>query len=208
MYLILFLLAIAIYFILDYMRFHKSHYRIEAGEGYLITRFNKDLYGEFNIYTKLEKMRKEGKNLMFTHLSGKGKGKDNSGHYIVCVNETGVYVMTSKSMNGLVVGDIASPQWARITDNKKKIGFDNPVRANYGHVKELKSFIGDKELPFHSMVVFNQRCKLKKVEVGEKAISVIKINELPMVMEYLQETKESVMDKSDMDRILNHLKSK
>ena len=49
---------------------------------------------------------------------------------------------------------------------RKKNRFYNPIWQNAGHIKALKTFFNEyQDVPVYSLVVFSERCELKKVTV-------------------------------------------
>lgn len=57
--------------------------------------------------------------------------------------------------------------------NKEKHSFYNPIKQNQTHIKWLRSYIGE-EIPLFSIIVFSERCELKKVTITSRDIKVIK----------------------------------
>lgn len=57
--------------------------------------------------------------------------------------------------------------------NKEKYSFYNPIKQNQTHIKWLRNYIGE-EIPLFSIIVFSERCELKKVTIMSQDIKVIK----------------------------------
>ncbi len=72
--------------------------------------------------------------------------------------------------------------------NKQKNQFYNPILQNRSHLKWIRNYVGE-NIPLFSIIVFSERCELKKVTVYSEDIKVIKRD-----MTYA--TVKSIWDKS------------
>ena len=57
--------------------------------------------------------------------------------------------------------------------NKEKHSFYNPVKQNQTHIKWLRNYIGE-NIPLFSIIVFSERCELKKITIVSQDVKVIK----------------------------------
>ena len=106
------------------------------------------------------------------------------GRYItVMIHETGLYVVESKNYSGWIFGDVKQKEWTQIlAGGKKKTRFYNPIWQNAGHVKALRTFFNEYQyLPIFSLVVFSERCELKKITFQTENVFVIKRDQLKSV---------------------------
>lgn len=72
----------------------------------------------------------------------------------VLVSTKGIFVIETKDYSGWIFGNPKGPKWTQVT-RWRKYKFQNPIRQNYKHIKELKryfDFLPDK--CFKSIVVF------------------------------------------------------
>ena len=80
---------------------------------------------------------------------------------LVYVTQKGIFVFESKNYSGWIFGDEASQYWTVSLPNGQKNRFYNPIKQNRTHLKWLGAFVGA-EIPLFSIVVFSERCELKR----------------------------------------------
>ena len=92
---------------------------------------------------------------------------------LVYITQKGIFVFESKNYSGWIFGDEESLNWTACLPNGQKFKFYNPVSQNRSHIIWLKEFIGA-NVPLFSIIVFSERCTLKKVSVESPDVRVIK----------------------------------
>lgn len=92
---------------------------------------------------------------------------------VVFITQKGIFVFESKNYSGWIFGDEKEKYWTAMLPNKQKNQFYNPIMQNKTHLKWMRSFVGD-EIPLFSIIVFSERCELKKVTVYSEDVKVIK----------------------------------
>lgn len=92
---------------------------------------------------------------------------------VVFITPKGIFVFESKNYSGWIFGDEKSQKWTVMLPNKQKNQFYNPVLQNKTHVKWMRNYVGD-DIPLFSIIVFSERCELKKVTVESSNVKVIK----------------------------------
>ena len=92
---------------------------------------------------------------------------------LLYITQKGIFVFESKNYSGWIFGDEKSQNWTMMLPNKEKHSFYNPIKQNQTHIKWLRSYIGE-EIPLFSIIVFSERCELKKVTITSQDIKVIK----------------------------------
>ena len=92
---------------------------------------------------------------------------------LLYITQKGIFVFESKNYSGWIFGDEKSQKWTMMLTNKEKHSFYNPIKQNQTHIKWLRSYIGE-EIPLFSIIVFSERCELKKVTITSQDIKVIK----------------------------------
>lgn len=92
---------------------------------------------------------------------------------VLFITQKGIFVFESKNYSGWLFGDEKQYKWTMMLPNKEKHTFYNPIKQNQTHIKWLSNYIGD-EIPLFSIIVFSERCELKKVTVTNPDIKVIK----------------------------------
>jgi hypothetical protein len=78
----------------------------------------------------------------------------------IIVSEYGVFVIETKNMGGWIFGNPNQPKWTQ-TFGKSKHSFQNPLRQNYKHIKELESLLQIGEDKLFSVVVFTGDAEFK-----------------------------------------------
>ncbi len=116
----------------------------------------------------------------------------------IVVSKYGIFVIETKNYKGLIFGDEKSEKWTQsIYGNKKK--FMNPIRQNYGHIKNIEKLISDiGSFPIISIIAFSGDCKLN-INVDSHVIIWGKI------IETIEKYKEVVINDDDINRIYDRI---
>ena len=96
---------------------------------------------------------------------------------VVFITQKGIFVIESKNYSGWIFGDEKDTYWTAMLPNREKNRFYNPIKQNRTHIKWLGQYLGE-DIPLFSIVVFSERCELKKVTVESSDIRVIKRDRL------------------------------
>ncbi|MFJ7827893.1 nuclease-related domain-containing protein [Psychrobacillus sp. NPDC096623] len=181
-----------------------SIYKEQTGNGLFSTMFNKGNYGEFSSYGKLAKLPGYHKALFNIYIPN---GKEQTTEIdLVYLHETGIYVIESKNYSGWIFGDEKSQKWMQTFPNGQKFSFYNPIMQNNGHIKALKALLPSIETAqFTSVIVFSERCELKKVIGEAKDTYVIKRNHLSKLMEQQIQSSPNTLEATYIDKIYNFL---
>lgn len=75
----------------------------------------------------------------------------------IYVSRFGVFVVETKNMKGWIFGGERQPQWTQ-SFYKNKYRFQNPIRQNYKHIKELSAVLNIPMAKLHSVIVFTGDC--------------------------------------------------
>ena len=92
---------------------------------------------------------------------------------VVFITQKGIFVFESKNYSGWIFGDEKSKNWTAMLPNRQKNQFYNPIMQNRTHLKWMRKYVGD-DIPLFSIIVFSNRCELKKVTVYSEDVKVIK----------------------------------
>lgn len=92
---------------------------------------------------------------------------------VIFITQKGIFVFESKNYSGWIFGDEKSQKWTAMLPNKQKNQFYNPILQNKTHVKWMRNYVGE-DVPLFSIIVFSERCELKKVTVESPDVKVIK----------------------------------
>ena len=91
---------------------------------------------------------------------------------VAYITQKGIFVFESKNYSGWIFGNERNEYWTVTLPNEKN-QFYNPVMQNRTHLKWMKEFVGE-DIPLFSIIVFSERCELKKVTTYSDDVKVIK----------------------------------
>ena len=179
---ILFLLPIAImiiiivtYSIYQRKTYIKTEYFAATKTPYGSMRRNSGLYGEYLTYKKIARLD-GNKRFLFNCYTPKDDGTTSEVD-VILLHSSGIYVFESKNYSGWIFGTETQKMWTQTFPNGRKEKFYNPVMQNSTHIKWLMSALPDIDKnAFHSIIVFSERCELKKINLSTTNHIVIKRN--------------------------------
>lgn len=178
---------------LIYFKYSKSAYSGVSGNHFLKVASDKGVYGEFLLFSLLEKL--PGNNKLLTNIFLPTKDGKTTEIDVVMLNCTGIYVFESKNYGGWIFGDETSKYWTQMFKGGKKIKFLNPIWQNQGHIKALQRELKDVSPGYYySYIVFGERCELKKVLNSEVDVTIAKRSRLSTELKNKIETRPQVFD--------------
>ncbi len=91
---------------------------------------------------------------------------------LLMLHEKGIFVFESKNYSGWIFGEADQRYWTQSLRNGDRNQFYNPIRQNASHIRVLAGFLDMSVCDFTSLIVFSERCTLKKVpqDTGETVI--------------------------------------
>lgn len=95
---------------------------------------------------------------------------------VIYITQKGIFVLESKNYSGWIFGDESSKYWTASLPNGQKNRFYNPIMQNKTHIKWLKNYLssnGFGDIPMFSLIVFSERCEIKKMSVTSPDVYVI-----------------------------------
>ncbi|MEG0371839.1 MAG: nuclease-related domain-containing protein, partial [Clostridium sp.] len=168
------LLFVGIYWYQNEIFKNTSYHKI-THNSFLSTRTDLGRNGEYLTYKNLKGYEDKGGKFLFNCYLPKDDGTTTEID-VMLINEDGIFCFESKNYSGWIFGDERSRNWTQILPKGKgrshKEKFLNPITQNKVHIKWLKKQIGE-SIPVHSVIVFSQRCTLKKVTIESLDIHVI-----------------------------------
>ena len=166
-----------IFYELSAIMYRQSDYYHVTHKSYYQVIFNKGNIGEYQTYWKLRSFEKDGAKFLYNCYLPKDNGETTEID-VLMIHRSGIYVFESKNYSGWIFGDENGRTWTQTLPNGRKAQkehFLNPIMQNKLHIKWLKKQIGE-TVPIYSLIVFSERCTLKKVTVVSPEIKVIKRN--------------------------------
>lgn len=125
---------------------------------------------------------------------------------VVFITQKGIFVIESKNYSGWIFGNENDPFWTATLQNGLKNKFYNPIKQNNTHMKWLGKYL-EEDIPLFSMIVFSERCELKKITVESSNVRVIKRDVLYAHIRDLWEQAEDKLDKEKVKEIYEKLKN-
>lgn len=169
-------------------------------------RFDAGNYGEYLTYRKLRKYEKRGARFLFNCYIPK-KDDETTEIDLLMIYDSGIYVFESKNYGGWIFGGESWPMWTQTfpgNGEKKKRKFYNPIMQNASHIRWVQRFLHT-DVPLHSVIVFSERCTLKKIEIDSRQIKVCRRNAVASVVRKLNRKTGSVLSEEEIARIYDKL---
>lgn len=199
-YIIFPILFISIFIFTRYIRYKNSAYKDASKNSFFKTITDKGNNGEFITFTYLEKLdfyKRLMTNLYLPKSDGTTTEID-----LIMISHKGIYVFESKNYSGWIYGDERNKNWTQTLKSKEKNQFYNPIWQNKGHVNALMTVLDiHDDKVFKSIIVFSERCELKKINMSTSNVEVIKRNELTDTINKDQEDSLKVLSIDDIERI-------
>lgn len=101
----------------------------------------------------------------------------------VMIHEKGIFVIENKNYSGRIYGDEEEFRWLQIQKQGRRKWtkqFYSPVRQNQAHIRHLKqflmtegfSYLEELQVPYLSVITFNDKAKLKRISIWSADILV------------------------------------
>lgn len=200
-------IGFAIYLISNKQYKETSYYQI-TNTPLLALRSDVGKYGEYLIYKKLRNYEtKLGAKFLFNVYIPKENGETTEIDVLMICSK-GIFVFESKNYSGWIFGNESQRNWTQVLpkgkgrSNKEK--FFNPIMQNRGHIKHLKSLVGD-DIPMRSIIAFSERCTLKEITVTSTDVSVINRYSVTQVVTTLFNQFPNTLDTEKIDTLYNLL---
>lgn len=123
---------------------------------------------------------------------------------VLFITQKGIFVIESKNYSGWVFGNEADRSWTVSLPNGQKSRFYNPIKQNRSHIKWLAKYLAN-DTPLFSIIVFSERCELKKVTVESGDVSVVKRDRLYATVRRIWNETEDVFDAEGVDSLYERL---
>lgn len=168
----------------------------------------KGKYGEKLTERELKKVNlfgRKGKTLRNIYIP-----KDNgetSEIDVMFICQKGIFVFESKNYSGWIFGNERDQYWTASLAGGQKNRFYNPIKQNRTHLKWLSNYISssDVEVPLFSVIVFSERCELKKITTFSTDINVIKRDHTYKTVKKIWNSSEDKLTENQVEMIYEKL---
>ncbi len=174
-----FILVIAIVVgVVAYRNYTKSSYYLITKTSPIQLYFDKGKLGEYMTYKYLRSAEENGAKFLFNIYIPKGENETTEID-VLMIHTKGLFVFESKNYSGWIFGSENQKNWYQTLPQGRgrshKESFYNPIMQNRTHIKHLKALVGEDILTY-SVIVFSERCTLKKIDVKSTDVCVINRN--------------------------------
>ncbi|HAN10395.1 MAG TPA: hypothetical protein DCP90_07260, partial [Clostridiales bacterium] len=203
-YAVILLLPVGWYILVENFKFTRSKYKLEAVATLFGTLFDIGKYGEYLTFVELEKLEGTYKIVANTYVP-KDNGED-SEIDLVLIHEKGIFVIESKNYSGWIYGSDAQEKWTATYNKYAKTQFYNPVWQNATHIKWLEKCLEIGSDSVYSLIVFSERCNLKKLKVTKTNTLALKRENLLGTLKAIIGKNQTIYDKNQIDKMYYALK--
>ena len=126
---------------------------------------------------------------------------------VMFICQKGIFVFESKNYSGWIFGNEKDQYWTASLASGTKNRFYNPIKQNRTHIKWLKEYINTDNLdvPVFSIIVFSERCELKKITTYSSDIAVIKRDKTYKTVRNIWDNAPDYLSENQVDDIFNRL---
>ncbi|MDE5771728.1 MAG: NERD domain-containing protein [Ruminococcus sp.] len=160
-------------------------------------------YGEKLTVFELELLKVKGyngdilNNLYIPYNNGKTSEID-----ILFITRKGIFVIESKNYSGWIYGSENDKYWT-VCDYMDKWKLYNPIKQNQGHIHTIHQHL--RGIPCFSLIVFSERCELKKINVNSD-VYVFKRDKMFFKVSEIFKNFPDIMDDSQVKYVTDYLK--
>lgn len=127
---------------------------------------------------------------------------------VVMIHEKGIYVIESKNYSGWIYGDEKNKNWTQTFKSGRKEKFNNPIWQNQTHIRHLMKLLNiENSNMFKSIIVFSERCEIKKVQVNSIDVKVINRYRLLRTLNALISESKVTLSVNEINKIYGKLKN-
>lgn len=187
--------------------YNKSEYYKQTHLPYEKLKTDVGKLGEYEIFNTLFSYNDKRKFLFNCYLP-KSNG-ETAEIDVIMIHSSGIYVFESKNYSGWIFGNETHQEWTQTLVSGKnqaqKFHFFNPIMQNNLHVKCLSKYLDDKNIKYHSYIVFGKNCELKNVDVTNPNYHVITISDLLLDVSIRMEQYENHLSDEQIEDIFDKL---
>lgn len=183
-----------------------SYYKV-TGNSYRKTRSDLGTWGEYLTFKEIEYLEKEGAKFLFNLYIPKSDGTTTEIDVLV-ITSSGILVCESKNYSGWIFGSEFQKYWMQTLPKGRKSHktiFLNPIIQNKGHIKWLRTIVGD-ATDIKSVIVFSERCTFKDLNMKSEDVYVIQRFEISRIAnDFINCSTGKKISAEQMDELYNKL---
>ena len=154
-------------------------------------------FGEWRVKIALGKTV-EGSRYVINNLMLQSKDGKTSQIDHILINKNGIFVIETKNYSGRIYGDEHSNEWTQVLNyGKVKYKLYNPIKQNATHIYRLKEVVKNKNIKYHSIIVF--------AKGNTEYINANNVYSISEMKQAIKNTNEASLDIDDMKRIYDQL---
>ena len=147
---------------------------------------------------------RDGKILRNVYLP-KGEGSEETSEVdVIFITQKGIFVFESKNYSGWIFGNERDTLWTATLANGNRNKHYNPILQNKTHIKWMREFVGDK-IPLFSIIVFSERCELKKITMESMDVEVIQRDQTYATVRDIWDQNPDVLTKEEVTALYEKL---
>ncbi len=124
---------------------------------------------------------------------------------VLVLHENEIFVIESKNYSGWIFGNEKQQKWTQMLNKNTKEYFYNPIKQNKTHITALSEYLKIDKNQMKSLIVFSERCELKKVPESTEEYIIIKRDKLIQTIKNETQNKEQQFSREQIDEIYNKL---
>ncbi|WP_177917492.1 nuclease-related domain-containing protein [uncultured Eubacterium sp.] len=204
---LVFITIFVVYLLPNVLIYTRSTYRKDTKKTLFSVLNDIGAQGEYRIYKYLRQYEKSGCKFLFNVYLP--KNDETTEADVLLISPQGIYVFESKNYSGWIFGNERYKMWTQTLPQgkgkkAKKEKFLNPIMQNKLHMRCLAEYLQD-DIPMYSIIVFSERCKLKKIELNAQSdVKVIKRNQINKLIRAYESGERKISD-DKINEIYNKL---
>lgn len=124
---------------------------------------------------------------------------------IILLHEKGIFVIESKNYSGWIFGNEQQYKWTQCFKNGRKEYFYNPIQQNKNHIIALSNYLKLNSKFIKSIIVFSERCELKRVPLNTSEYTIIQRNNLINAINYDLNHRNNIFNTDQIKMIYTKL---
>ena len=118
---------------------------------------------------------------------------------VVLLHPSGIYVIESKNYSGWIFGKADQRNWTVCLNRNTKERVPNPIRQNNGHISALMRVLNLPREAFVSLIVFSERCELKRIPDDTDSMLIIHRNRIVKMIKETSDRRGVIFTSEQME---------